>query len=102
MIRRPPRATLVPYTTLFRSRGRLRTRPARPPPSHPHQPCRSETSVRTSEASEASSALRAVSSHSARSEEHTAELQSRHYLACRLPLEKKSNQPSSGRPEDSV
>src|SRR3712207_6931516 len=79
MIRRPPRSTLFPYTTLFRSHGnlfapvelrrrvfmkaagippreRLRT-PARPP----------------------------------RSEEHTSELQSRQYLVCRLLLEKKKN-----------
>src|SRR2546422_4547905 len=83
MIRRPPRSTLFPYTTLFRShcppdrsvtaappgvmsrarstraRGRLRSSPARPVP------------------------------HEKRSEEHTSELQSRLHLVCRLLLEKK-------------
>src|SRR3712207_7094628 len=89
MIRRPPRSTLFPYTTLFRSpprradlgRGRAGARgssrgPARapgrrragsrspPPPPRPAAP---------------------------RSEEHTSELQSRQYLVCRLLLEKKKN-----------
>src|SRR3712207_7350650 len=84
MIRRPPRSTLFPYTTLFRSHpgaglsdargrarrdgpdGRLRLRRAR----HPAPPARRE---------------------GARSEEHTSELQSRQYLVCRLLLEKKKN-----------
>src|SRR3989442_11916296 len=82
MIRRPPRSTLFPYTTLFRSmqerveaardvrarlalhpaqRGRRGRRPLRPSP--------------------------------ARSEEHTSELQSRPHLVCRLLLEKKKNEP---------
>src|SRR5205807_5139445 len=65
MIRRPPRSTLFPYTTLFRSRSparsRARRRTARPP-------CRS---------------------CAARSEEHTSELQSPCNLVCRLLLEKK-------------
>src|SRR5258708_23719454 len=72
MIRRPPRSTLFPYTTLFRSpdggrvevdgpggRGRVRER------AHPPGPC------------------------AARSEEHTSELQSPDHLVCRLLLEKK-------------
>src|SRR2546429_3713735 len=73
MIRRPPRSTLFPYTTLFRSRSQaarsterehhLQDRPTRPPP-----------------------ALRPP-----RSEEHTSELQSRLHLVCRLLLEKKKN-----------
>src|SRR3712207_7803441 len=67
MIRRPPRSTLFPYTTLFRSR------PRRTPP-----PC-TRTSNCTSPASGATR----------RSEEHTSELQSRQYLVCRLLLEKK-------------
>src|SRR5206468_4900290 len=67
MIRRPPRSTLFPYTTLFRSgaddgapalRRRLLGRPEKPPPE--------------------------------RSEEHTSELQSRSDLVCRLLLEKKN------------
>src|SRR2546429_4059472 len=71
MIRRPPRSTLFPYTTLFRSRHRRRRR--RPVRARVHrlhlpgpQPCH-------------------------RSEEHTSELQSRLHLVCRLLLEKKKN-----------
>src|SRR5438445_7885468 len=66
MIRRPPRSTLSPYTTLFRSR--------RPTTPRSHSSCwtRSRRSTRSS-----------------RSEEHTSELQSRQYLVCRLLLEKK-------------
>src|SRR3712207_7025600 len=94
MIRRPPRSTLFPYTTLFRSRGRgggggddrpaglrlvpnglvagvLPRRDNLPPwPSATHGTVDSSTSVR--------------------SEEHTSELQSRQYLVCRLLLEKKN------------
>src|SRR5258707_8722257 len=66
MIRRPPRSTLFPYTTLFRSRSGL--------------PCRSR----------ARSILKcAFGCAFHRSEEHTSELQSRQYLVCRLLLEKK-------------
>src|SRR6266496_547425 len=64
MIRRPPRSTLFPYTTLFRSAGRT-WRPCRQPPD-PNRPGRR-----------------------LRSEEHTSELQSRRDLVCRLLLEKK-------------
>src|SRR5258707_7873058 len=77
MIRRPPRSTLFPYTTLFRSRalvhpGRARARGRRP----------------ARRARELPDALdRVVREH--RSEEHTSELQSRQYLVCRLLLEKK-------------
>src|SRR3712207_8162793 len=81
MIRRPPRSTLFPYTTLFRSRWResrrrsqaLRRRRARssPKPSQSATRCESPRPPR------------------ARSEEHTSELQSRQYLVCRLLLEKK-------------
>src|SRR2546429_4663455 len=65
MIRRPPRSTLFPYTTLFRSR---RTGPSRWGPGAARR--------------------RARWSHT-RSEEHTSELQSRLHLVCRLLLEKK-------------
>src|SRR6478735_11949985 len=64
MIRRPPRSTLFPYTTLFRSH------PA-PRQAWPYCPCQSPRSART------------------RSEEHTSELQSPCNLVCRLLLEKK-------------
>src|SRR2546425_6932827 len=67
MIRRPPRSTLFPYTTLFRSQVRLRAR-RREGRRHPHG--------------------RADGSGD-RSEEHTSELQSLAYLVCRLLLEKK-------------
>src|SRR5229473_7386488 len=70
MIRRPPRSTLFPYTTLFRSRARTRT-PRRGP-------------RRTRSRRAPSSGERAT-----RSEEHTSELQSLAYLVCRLLLEKK-------------
>src|SRR2546425_11948355 len=69
MIRRPPRSTLFPYTTLFRSHG-VGDRLAR------------ERDAR---------ARRAAVSDAARSEEHTSELQSLAYLVCRLLLEKKKN-----------
>src|SRR5947209_9243288 len=76
MIRRPPRSTLFPYTTLFRSSAALRARQRgllRQPLSR----------VRKQEG-------RWSLLH--RSEEHTSELQSRQYLVCRLLLEKKKKQ----------
>src|SRR3712207_8821751 len=89
MIRRPPRSTLFPYTTLFRSRPgptwpatrwndyglTISCMTARAPPS---------SSSSTPEPSR-------TGSSSKRSEEHTSELQSRQYLVCRLLLEKKNN-----------
>src|SRR3712207_7399145 len=76
MIRRPPRSTLFPYTTLFRSPSRGRTcqylQPGSPMSSLPTR-----------------SHLWAAGSSIIRSEEHTSELQSRQYLVCRLLLEKK-------------
>src|SRR2546430_11978276 len=75
MIRRPPRSTLFPYTTLFRS-YRLRPSTARPPTSPAPCPLRTRRSERR---------LRPT----LRSEEHTSELQSQSNLVCRLLLEKK-------------
>src|SRR4051794_41510106 len=72
MIRRPPRSTLFPYTTLFRSRG---VRPGR---------------LRGDDAGGAAAARRRHRRES-RSEEHTSELQSPVHLVCRLLLEKKKN-----------
>src|SRR5438309_4331178 len=80
MIRRPPRSTLFPYTTLFRSREQVRDRdpvldvPVRVPAEHVH-----------------GRALggRAQPLEGGRSEEHTSELQSQFHLVCRLLLEKK-------------
>src|SRR2546425_7516794 len=82
MIRRPPRSTLFPYTTLFRSQSTTRATAARREihtrPCHWSRrplPCCSSSTSRPS-----------------RSEEHTSELQSLAYLVCRLLLEKKNNQ----------
>src|SRR3712207_7020809 len=74
MIRRPPRSTLFPYTTLFRSLSRRRL-PTPPSPADRAQPKRPGPRI------------------DGRSEEHTSELQSRQYLVCRLLLEKKRKQP---------
>src|SRR2546422_11772907 len=68
MIRRPPRSTLFPYTTLFRS-------PRAPRRHHPQR----------------APSLRGSREGALRSEEHTSELQSRLHLVCRLLLEKKKN-----------
>src|SRR3712207_7487465 len=96
MIRRPPRSTLFPYTTLFRSASELPREVTKPPVVEPFRqgaaaeqaglspawlqltprPCRSGPACR------------------ARSEEHTSELQSRQYLVCRLLLEKKQHIPA--------
>src|SRR2546425_8443177 len=84
MIRRPPRSTLFPYTTLFRSLhagavvrqlDALAGHGARAVPHHPHVSRRSLPN--------------SFGQHGARSEEHTSELQSLAYLVCRLLLEKK-------------
>src|SRR5436305_10751857 len=74
MIRRPPRSTLFPYTTLFRSCCG---------PTVGSQPCRGCPSPRSPSA---------CLTRSPRSEEHTSELQSRPHLVCRLLLEKKKNE----------
>src|SRR2546422_4390678 len=84
MIRRPPRSTLFPYTTLFRSVPRC---PTERTPSY-----RRRTSPPTASASRSrgpSSAARSCGRLEKRSEEHTSELQSRLHLVCRLLLEKK-------------
>src|SRR2546422_7076937 len=81
MIRRPPRSTLFPYTTLFRSHvalqqllgARLHDREAHPPQAASHEV----------------HAEKAGDEEIDRSEEHTSELQSRLHLVCRLLLEKK-------------
>src|SRR3712207_7216711 len=75
MIRRPPRSTLFPYTTLFRS-DRGRRGPGRTAPA---ATCQCRLAAYPS----------CPAAFAARSEEHTSELQSRQYLVCRLLLEKK-------------
>src|SRR3712207_7794245 len=87
MIRRPPRSTLFPYTTLFRSalvqpvHRRLQGGGARARPQDARRPRR----VRSGRVCRD----RGAREGGARSEEHTSELQSRQYLVCRLLLEKK-------------
>src|SRR2546425_9327940 len=82
MIRRPPRSTLFPYTTLFRS-SRTRCRRERLA-----LPVKYLFGLSTSTAGTPGSSA----TSSVRSEEHTSELQSLAYLVCRLLLEKKKNQ----------
>src|SRR3712207_7138428 len=94
MIRRPPRSTLFPYTTLFRSRrdhdGRAVGAEAQ---SHlGREGARDEPRVEEGR--------RVVGVH--RSEEHTSELQSRQYLVCRLLLEKKTTDGSPCLPPSSL
>src|SRR3712207_8865029 len=96
MIRRPPRATLFPYTTLFRS-GKA------PPPLGPaassqllvrkaSRACCRPSRVSNGLENTAMVSLPPLPRRAApRSEEHTSELQSRQYLVCRLLLEKKKN-----------
>src|SRR3712207_8603414 len=87
MIRRPPRSTLFPYTTLFRSaQNRNSVWPQCPLVT-------TDPSSRPSVASSSSENLKLAFTlgPSLRSEEHTSELQSRQYLVCRLLLEKKKN-----------
>src|SRR3712207_7892363 len=93
MIRRPPRSTLFPYTTLFRSGQR--------PGRRPHGQLRGRAADLVARAPDRfrrwgpAARAAAVPGHAAgggrrlRSEEHTSELQSRQYLVCRLLLEKK-------------
>src|SRR5258707_10649347 len=83
MIRRPPRSTLFPYTTLFRSGFSARVSDRYLGFHFP----------RVAFALPEEGALRARGrrGHRPRSEEHTSELQSRQYLVCRLLLEKKNN-----------
>src|SRR2546425_8975778 len=75
MIRRPPRSTLFPYTTLFRSRGEAL------PVNVDHQNLHALPAP----------LLQLLQERRWRSEEHTSELQSLAYLVCRLLLEKKKN-----------
>src|SRR2546427_5387460 len=83
MIRRPPRSTLFPYTTLFRS-------PPRSCAAAPDAPARrGATPARRGRAAPAAARPAARARAVKRSEEHTSELQSQSNLVCRLLLEKK-------------
>src|SRR3712207_8507935 len=90
MIRRPPRSTLFPYTTLFRSW--LAGCHASASAAHPNRTAAIGRQWRCAR-SQATTEPAAASPNMAngRSEEHTSELQSRQYLVCRLLLEKKQN-----------
>src|SRR3712207_8684425 len=93
MIRRPPRSTLFPYTTLFRSnvQDRLPQR-LRGPVGKKMRAAYHADSALEAEAQLTALARELDKTHpSARSEEHTSELQSRQYLVCRLLLEKTNN-----------
>src|SRR2546430_10352458 len=79
MIRRPPRSTLFPYTTLFRSVDWIAIRPGHALPRGERQRLRE---------------LLGLDGRVLRSEEHTSELQSQSNLVCRLLLEKKKTAPS--------
>src|SRR3712207_7468152 len=93
MIRRPPRSTLFPYTTLFRSVVGAAAGGA-------HDVITSTETIRSSRPARTSTSDPSQNGHSTigsatsneRSEEHTSELQSRQYLVCRLLLEKKKKQ----------
>src|SRR3712207_8737705 len=89
MMRRPPRSTLSPYTTLFRSDGVAL--------GHDHVAPEAAVAVLdlASDAAEDQPVVACVAVELVRSEEHTSELQSRQYLVCRLLLEKKESSTSS-------
>src|SRR3712207_7148722 len=89
MIRRPPRSTLFPYTTLFRSGCELRSSPVTACPSA--KVLEAVLSTQRPGRIHAHPGLWSQAHQLWRSEEHTSELQSRQYLVCRLLLEKKNN-----------
>src|SRR3712207_7542635 len=98
MIRRPPRSTLFPYTTLFRSNvplHELATRTEHLPHTELWVHCGTghRSSIAASILDRAGRHVTHIddSFDNARSEEHTSELQSRQYLVCRLLLEKKKS-----------
>src|SRR3712207_9000586 len=95
MIRRPPRSTLFPYTTLFRSAGRGGRGQDRAVRQGNREPARLDHAAalvgwldRAAPVRRAAPVAPGPCDHR-RSEEHTSELQSRQYLVCRLLLEKK-------------
>src|SRR3712207_6855154 len=95
MNRRPPRSTLFPYTTLFRSHEQ------EPRPRQPRAQCAARLQVaplrrlreaqRETDAHQRRQRLQPLDAERERSEEHTSELQSRQYLVCLLLLEKKKS-----------
>src|SRR3712207_7062723 len=94
MIRRPPRSTLFPYTTLFRSparRAMMTAESTAPAPASDEKEREIVLSREFDAPRELVFQAYTDPAHLPRSEEHTSELQSRQYLVCRLLLEKKKN-----------
>src|SRR2546422_6922322 len=101
MIRRPPRSTLFPYTTLFRSQAFAEgSKISTVELTVPEEPWPPAINTRPSESSAAVAPERASKGLRARSEEHTSELQSRLHLVCRLMLAKKKLPPRLARDRD--
>src|SRR3712207_7414231 len=100
MIRRPPRSTLFPYTTLFRSRCHLRAPASRRPDGRGALRAgrREHDRAAARHRAAAPRRLRPPAAGDRRSEEHTSELQSRQYLVCRLLLEKKKQKYTTSPP----
>src|SRR3712207_8614120 len=91
MIRRPPRSTLFPYTTLFRSSSGWSTwSTTSPPAAAPRWSSSRASRCPAWRRSREPHAVHRRQLEDERSEEHTSELQSRQYLVCRLLLEKKT------------
>src|SRR3712207_8302034 len=99
MIRRPPRSTLFPYTTLFRSCG-TRPRGAIVLFGIGGERAAAGTASIEQGSSDRAELDRRLPRLEHRSEEHTSELQSRQYLVCRLLLEKKTSMSSSSHHQD--
>src|SRR3712207_7806155 len=101
MIRRPPRSTLFPYTTLFRSLGGVGDIAVGQQHDRRHELRRQAARLdrnfeRVGGRARSDDRQRRIAVAAVRSEEHTSELQSRQYLVCRLLLEKKKNNDSTG------
>src|SRR3712207_8692098 len=95
MIRRPPRSTLFPYTTLFRSRPTSLAEGGAEDVHRVARDVRCDVPVDV-----AGDGDRRVAEDLGRSEEHTSELQSRQYLVCRLLLEKKKKIQETNHPQE--
>src|SRR3712207_7136953 len=97
MIRRPPRSTLFPYTTLFRSAGAPAEGGGRPGGAGGRRPTRRTSApARPRPRPRGAASTPPPTPAARRSEEHTSELQSRQYLVCRLLLEKKKRRDRQG------
>src|SRR3712207_8557344 len=93
MIRRPPRSTLFPYTTLFRSCSDNLSSPASPRAENGEDVVARPRPRRGRDVPARNGLHGGTRAEKLRSEEHTSELQSRQYLVCRLLLEKKKLSP---------